>query len=140
MSILIYGAGQIGAVVASVLYECGQEIVGFIDDREEALGSKVAGLTVLGNRAWLLKNCGKNQVCNAIGGIQSRKAVAAFLDEAGILTVGAIHPTVIISPEVCIGPDVIVGAGSVLFGHVSIGRGCYIGPSVTVSHNTVVGN
>jgi sugar O-acyltransferase (sialic acid O-acetyltransferase NeuD family) len=139
MSILIYGAGQIGAVVASILYECGQEIVGFIDDRGEVLGSKVAGLAVLGNRAWLLKNRGNYQVCNAVGRIKARKAVAVFLDEAGIPTVGAIHPTAIISPEVYIGPDVVVGAGCVFYGNVTIGRGCYIGPSVTVSHDTVVG-
>ena len=140
MSILIYGAGQIGSVVASVLRECGHEIAGFIDDLDDATGSIVAGLPVLGNRDWLLENCGNYQVCNGVGTIQARRAVAAFLDEANIPTVSAIHPKAIISPEVRIAPDVVIGAGCVIYGNVSIGRGCYIGPSVTVSHDTVIGD
>lgn len=140
MTILIYGAGQIGAVVASVLRECGHQIDGFIDDREGAVGTSVAGLPVLGDRAWLLENHDGRTVCMGVGTIQARKSVAAFLDGAGIPTVGAIHPSAMISPEVNIGKDIVVGAGCVFYGNVSIGRGCYIGPSVTVSHDTVVGD
>jgi len=140
VSILIYGSGQIGAVVASILRECGHEIAGFVDDLDNSVGSIVAGLPVLGNRDWLLENRRNYQVCNGVGTIQARKAVAEFLDKVDIPTTSAIHPKAIISPEACIATDVVVGAGSVIYGNVSIGRGCYIGPSVTVSHDTVIGD
>jgi len=140
MSILIYGSGQIGAVVASILRECGHEIAGFVDDLDNAAGLIVAGLPVLGNRDWLLENRKNYRVCNGVGTIQARKAVSEFLDKEGIPTTSAIHPKAIISPEACIAPDVVVGAGCVIYGNVSIGRGCYVGPSVTVSHDTVIGD
>lgn len=139
MTILIYGAGQIGLIVASVLRECGHKIDGFIDDRNALTGTVVSGVPVLGNRQWLLKKRGERPVCNGIGTIKARKDVAAFLDDANIPTINAVHPSAIISPEVRIGDDVVIGAGCVLYGNVEIGRGCYIGPSVTVSHDTIIG-
>lgn len=140
MTTLIYGAGQIGLVVASVLRECGHKVDGFIDDRDGLVGTVISGFPVLGNRKWLLEQRGERQVCNGVGTIQARKSVADFLDDANIPTISAIHPSAIISPEVQVGKDVVIGAGCVLYGNVVIGRGCYIGPSVTVSHDTTIGN
>ena len=140
MAVLIYGAGQIGAVVASILRECGYQIDGFIDDRVSFVGNTVYGLPILGNRAWLLDNLGERQVCIGVGTIRARKAVSTFLDEARIPTINAIHPSAVVSPEVRIGRDVVAGAGCVFYGNVLIGRGCYIGPSVTISHDTTIGN
>lgn len=140
MSITVFGAGQIGVVVASILRECGQAVEGFVDDRPEMAGATIFDLPVLGDRNWLNANKKGRVVCIGVGTIKARKAVAEFLDTAKISTVGAIHPSVLISPEVKIEKDVVAGAGCVFFGHVSLGRGCYIGPSVTVSHDTCIGD
>lgn len=140
MSITVFGAGQIGVVVASILQESGQTIEGFVDDRPEMVGTTVFGLPVLGGRDWLIANKKSRIVCIGVGTIKARKAVSEFLDAAEIPTVGAIHPSALISPEVEIEKDVVAGAGCVFFGRVTLGRGCYIGPSVTISHDTCVGD
>ena len=140
MSIIVFGAGQIGIVVASILQESGQIVEGFVDDRSEMIGLTVFGLPVLGGRDWLISNKKSRTVCIGVGTIKARKTVSEFLDAAEIPTVGAIHPSALISPEVEIENDVVAGAGCVFFGRVRLGRGCYIGPSVTVSHDTCVGD
>ena len=69
MSLMIYGAGQIGDVVASILRGCGHSIAGFIDNRLEAGKFKKSGLPILGNRRWIAKNNAGVAACNGVGNI-----------------------------------------------------------------------
>lgn len=137
---IIFGAGQVGLLVASVLRECNLEVDGFIDDNLDVTGKLVSDLPILGDRNWLARNHRGRKVCIGAGTINSRKKIAEYLDEHNISTISAIHPSVVISKEAEIQNDVVIGAGSVFYGSLSIGRGCYIGPSVTVSHDTTVGD
>lgn len=137
MAVIIFGAGQIGRVVASVLKASGQTVVGFVDDNAMA-GDTVAGLPVLGGRDALAAHKDA-RVCIGVGTINARRAVADWLDQQGIITISAIHPSAMISDEVTIGRNTVIGAGCVFYGDVQISEGCYFGPSVTVSHDSVVG-
>lgn len=140
MSIVIFGAGQIGGVVYSVLKDLDLQPLGFVDDRAGLTGDKIFGLPILGTRDWLLDNKDEITVINAIGSIQGRKKINDFIRAHDIKSRSVIHPSAVISSEVTFGTDVIVGAGCVFYGKVNIGDGCYIGPSVTVSHDTEVGD
>lgn len=140
MSVVIFGAGQVGGVVYSVLKDLGIQPLGFVDDRPGLTGDKVFGLPLLGARDWLLKNRDGITIVNAIGSIQGRKKINDFIRTNNLKSRAVIHPSVLISSEVKLGNDVIAGAGCVFYGNVHIGDGCYIGPSVTVSHDTIVGD
>jgi sugar O-acyltransferase (sialic acid O-acetyltransferase NeuD family) len=138
MSVIVFGSGQIGRLAASILKQCGEEVVGFVDDSPENHGNLVDGVEVIGSRD-ALKGLPSIKVCNGVGTIKARKAVSNWLEEQGVETVNAVHPSVVISPETEIGRNVMIGSACNFFGPVSIGDGCYIGPSVTVSHDTSIG-
>ena len=55
--------------------------------------------------------------------------------EAGV----EIEPGATIGPEACIGRDTRIAAGAVIGYRVHIGRGCYVGPNVSIT-NTLIGD
>jgi UDP-3-O-[3-hydroxymyristoyl] glucosamine N-acyltransferase len=64
----------------------------------------------------------------------------APIHPSAVLESGAIiEPGAVIGPEVRIGRDTTIAAGSVIGYRVHVGRGCYIGPSATVTH-ALIGN
>lgn len=70
---------------------------------------------------------------NGSGGSPSVHPSAVF--EPG----ASIEPGAVIGPEARIGRDTTIAAGSVIGYRVHIGRGCYVGPSATVTH-ALIGN
>ena len=139
MKIIIFGLGQTGQMVSSILREQNHEIIGFVDDRLDDLSLKESQQLFLGSRDYLIENSSYDAVCIGIGTIQARLAIAKWLDKHGIPTVSAIHKSAVISAEVKLGKNLIIGANATLYINPSIGDGCFIGPSVTVSHDTKVG-
>jgi sugar O-acyltransferase (sialic acid O-acetyltransferase NeuD family) len=139
LKIIVFGSGQIGNVVASILREQDHEILGFIDDDPESFGKHYYGLPVLGPREYLLAKNKYDAVCLGVGTIKARVEVLDWLDENAVQTVSAIHSSAVISPEANLGRNLVVGASTTFYVNPVIGDGCYIGPSVTVSHDTIVG-
>jgi sugar O-acyltransferase (sialic acid O-acetyltransferase NeuD family) len=139
MKIIVFGSGQIGNMVASILREQDHEILGFIDDDPESFGKHYYGLPVLGPREYLLSKIKYDAVCLGVGTIKARVEVVDWFNENNVRTISAIHSSVVISPEASLGSNLVVGAGATFYINPVIGDGCYIGPSVTVSHDSVVG-
>lgn len=140
MRIVVAGSGQTGNMVASILSEQENEIVGFVDDAH-AGAVEAHGFPVLGDRTYLLDNAGRfDAVCVGVGSIRGRRHLIEWLEQNGVPTVSAIHGSVVMSPEVVLGDNLIIGASTTLYINPVIGSGCFIGPSVTVSHDTVVGD
>ena len=139
MKIIVFGSGQIGNMVASILREQDHEILGFIDDDPKSFGKHYYGLPVLGPREYLLTNKKYDAVCLGVGTIKARVEVVGWFNENDVQTVNAIHSSVVISPEASLGNNLVVGASATFYINPVIGDGCYIGPSVTVSHDSVVG-
>jgi len=139
MKIIIFGAGQIGNMVASILLEQNHSILGFVDDQQNGSISSSTKMPLLGPREYLKSNVDYDAVCIGIGTIEARAAVSDWLEQNDIPTVSAIHLSAVISPEVTLGKNLIIGANSTLYVNPKIGNGCFIGPSVTVSHDTNVG-
>ncbi len=134
MKVVIFGAGQTGKMVYSILSN-DHQIVGYVDDVVSSGGE------VLGGKEWLLnnKNC-YDSVCVGAGTIPARKFISEWLNAHEIKTISAIHKSAIICEKVTLGENLVVGANVTLYVNPSIGEGCFIGPGVTVSHDTTVGN
>ena len=140
--IIVYGAGQIGNMVLSILDLVSNiEIAGFVDDNVEIWGKKIWGYNVLGGRDYL--ECPKEAydgVILALGVVEARVKVGRIIRELGIEQINAIHPSAIISTDVKLGYGNIIGAGVNLFVNPAIGNNVFIGPGVIVSHDTFVGD
>ena len=81
--VLIYGVGQTGNMVASILeLDEAVEIVGFVDDDEDQWGERLRGYEVLGGRAFVTAGRGFDAVAVAIGQVDPRRSVAERLHEA----------------------------------------------------------
>jgi sugar O-acyltransferase (sialic acid O-acetyltransferase NeuD family) len=139
MKVIIFGSGQTGLMVASILLELKHEIVGFVDDQPNNANRSNLQSPLLGSREYLLQEGAYDAVCIGIGTIDARLAIAKWLHKHGIPTISAIHPSAVISAEATLGQNLIIGANSTLYINPTIGEGCFIGPSVTVSHDTEVG-
>ena len=79
--VLIYGAGQLGGMVAYILsYQDDIEIVGFIDDDQTQMGCEYNGIPVLGS-ASMLSNLRKEGINGAIVSIGSNKIRSQIADQ-----------------------------------------------------------
>ena len=139
MRIIIFGLGQTGQMVSSILLEQNHEILGFVDDWVDDVNLHNSQQPLLGSRDYLIENSSYDAVCIGIGTIQARLEVAEWLEKNGITTINAIHSSAVISAEARLGKNLIIGANSTLYVNPSIADGCFIGPSVTVSHDSNVG-
>jgi sugar O-acyltransferase (sialic acid O-acetyltransferase NeuD family) len=144
--IYIFGAGQVGLVALSILRDAGIKVFGFLDDDSSKKGGVFGGLIVHGGRELLTgvelfrEQDSDILVCIGLGDIKARKNLFDLLGRYGIQSISAIHPSAIISKEFELGINVIVGPGCVFFGNSRLGNGCYVGPNVTISHDSKVGD
>jgi len=139
--ILIYGTGQIGNMVASILeLDSNVKIVGFVDDDESKWGSEFRGYQILGGFKVLERSSSYDAVTVALGRVEPRREVAQRMQTLGIRQYSAIHPSALVSEGCTLGKGCIIGAGVNLFVNPTIGSNVFIGPSVVVSHDSVVGD
>lgn len=138
--VIIFGVGQIGNAVASILEEREEhKILGFIDDNTDLHGEAVRTYRCLGGRE-VLDAYPDVSVMVAVGQVDPRRAINTWLEERGIEIISAIHPTAYVPPEATIGAGSIVGASVTLYVNPQIGKGVFIGPSATISHDTAIGD
>lgn len=139
--VLIYGTGQIGNMVASILeLDPGVKIAGFVDDDEAKWGSKFLGYQVLGGFDILQRPSLYNAITVALGRVEPRREVAQRIQALGIPQHSAVHPSALISRDCTVGEGCIIGAGVNLYVNPVIGNTVFVGPSVVVSHDSVVGD
>jgi sugar O-acyltransferase (sialic acid O-acetyltransferase NeuD family) len=139
--VLIYGTGQTGNMVASILELYDQvEIVGFVDDDESTWGDSLRGYEVLGGRAFVSRGEGFDTVAVAVGQVEPRRELAEWVRSQSIPQQLVIHPSALIPRDSAIGEGTIIGAGTALYVNPMIGRNVFIGPRVVVSHDSVVGD
>jgi sugar O-acyltransferase (sialic acid O-acetyltransferase NeuD family) len=139
--VLIYGAGQLGGMVAYILsYQDEIEIAGFIDDDQNQIGCEYNNIPVLGSASMLnkLRKKGVTEAIVSIGNNKIRGLIANQLVEFGFRLINAIHPTAIISKHVRIGHGVIIGSGANLYVNAVIGNNVYIGAGVIIDHDSSV--
>jgi len=138
--ILIYGTGQTGNMVASILeLQEDVEIVGFVDDDEEMWSKTLRGYPILpGGRDAVAQGSGFDAVTVAVGRVDPRRKLGEWIRSQSVPQHSAIHPSALIPKDSTIGEGTIIGAGTTLYVNPIVGRNVFIGPSVVISHDTVV--
>ncbi|HEX6559656.1 MAG TPA: hypothetical protein VF021_09335 [Longimicrobiales bacterium] len=141
-SLLIWGAGQHGRVVAEIARAAGHTVLGFIDADPRKRGSAVdaAGARVVLVEAELMACLhgdralpdGVDGIVPAVGDNHTRFAQVWWL--GALLAPALIHPTAFISPSA------IVQAGSVVGPMAVVNTGARVGHGVIVNTGAIVGH
>ena len=140
---VVYGAGQVGVMVAeTLLSQKGLKVVGFVDDAPDQAGLTHMGLPVLGNGSILqtLHSEGITDAVVCIGDREARARAAARVEEAALTLMSAIDPSATISESARIGRGTVVTAGVVICAHTVLGMDVCVMPGVIVSHDVVIGD
>lgn len=141
--VVIYGAGQLGAMIAEVLsHSEDMKAVGFVDDDPECHGQRLAELPILGGASVLpgLLQEGVSSATVSIGDNRVRSRLAERLTQLGFELVSAIDSTAKIASSARLGRGVMIMAGGLVCSNVVIGDCVYIGPGAIVSHDVSVGD
>ena len=136
---LIIGAGTYGEVYLSYLKEEGVNVIGFIDDNPELVGTLICDCPVLGTRSDLNAIKEKYSIDAVYCPIGDNKLRVQFLEEAsaiGLKTPNFIHRSVIISPNVRLGNGVYILMGSMIMPYAEIEDYVMISMNVCVAHHS----
>ncbi len=143
MRVLLYGAGNVGKMVAYLLsYREDLAVAAMVDDNPDTWGTEVRGVPVIGgsdNLAELLADGVTGAICS-IGDNKTRGRISTTLSGMGFQLVNAIHPTAMISPDVRMGVGCIVAAGVILYVDPVIGNHVYFDAGALVSHDCIIGD
>lgn len=135
--VVIIGAGGHGKVIADIVLQSGDRVLGFLDDNAGHLAS-VAGIPILG-RICDYSKYKDAQFVIAIGNSAVRQSIANELRDVCWYT--AIHPAAVISPlAVNIGEGSVVMANAVVNPGTTIGRHCIINTAAVVEHDNGIGD
>jgi len=139
--IVIIGAGGFGREVAWLIEDINKvqpewNIIGFVDDNKELLGTDHNGYKVVGNLEWLSKQ--KYFVVNAIGDPKIKKNCMALLDSSDNVYPTLIHPNVIISDTSNVSEGAIICAGNIITVNVTIGKHVIINLDCTIGHDAII--
>lgn len=130
--VILIGAGGHGKVVADIVRCCGDEVLGFLDDkRPDALtGFHILGTTDdVGSMddVWYFP---------AIGNASVREKIVRKNPNARWYT--AIHPSAVIAKDASVGQCSCVMANAVINSGARIGTGCIINTAATVDHDCLL--
>jgi sugar O-acyltransferase (sialic acid O-acetyltransferase NeuD family) len=142
VTLIVFGAGGHGKVIAEILAAQGRVVDGFVDDGAERRGTTILGKPVLGDSAWLAEaaKAGGVMVALAIGGNAARAAIAARLHARGLELVTAVHPSAVVSPSATLGAGTVVMAHASINAEARIGVGAIVNTGAVIEHDVVLGD
>ena len=135
--IIIIGARALGRKVCNYARDAGFDVVGFLDDKADALAGFVGYPPVLGAvESWHI-SLNDRFVC-AIGDSKARARYASLLEEKGGVFVSVIHPMAYVGQNVKIGDGCIVCPFAVVDCDLSMGRHVIANVHALISHDCVI--
>lgn len=135
--VIVIGASGHGKVVADIVHQRGDQLLGFLDDNE-TLPPAICGIPVLGKTAEYEKYPDASFVI-AIGNAAVREKLSQQL--AGVRWYTAIHPAAVISSlDVQIGAGSVVMANAVVNPSAHIGKHCILNTTAVVEHDNRIGD
>jgi sugar O-acyltransferase (sialic acid O-acetyltransferase NeuD family) len=138
--LIIYGAGGLGREILSMLRNSEWEVIGFIDDEQQA-GSLVSGMKVLGGLSYANDLKENIDMVIGVGDPSSRREITSRITNRRIAYPSLIHPSVIIqSPSVRVGEGSVLCAGSILTTDITIGSHVLVNLKCTIGHDTSIGS
>ena len=142
--LIIIGASGFGREVAWLIERINEknttwDLIGFIDDNPELVGTKVNGYTVLGNSSCVNEYKDAYFVC-AVGSSKIRKSIVTKVSELNpeIRFATLIDPSVEMSKLVTIGEGTIICAHTIITVNISIGKHVIMNLDCTVGHDAVL--
>ncbi len=126
------------AAQATVPYE----VIGFLDDAVDLIGTAQNGVPVLGPLA-ALRDLPDVWVVSGIGSPRSYRNKRAFIDGLGLETeryATIIHPRATVSPSARIDVGSVILANCTICANVRIGKQVMMLPNCVLGHDTVVGD
>ncbi|MEK7576124.1 MAG: acetyltransferase [Patescibacteria group bacterium] len=139
-TVVIYGSGGHGKVVADVAEKAGLLIEGWIDNTKP-FGTEVFGYPVLGddtNAAEVVQ--GDRYIVIAIGDNNARRRLADFFSNHHARFVRVKHPSAIIARGAKIAEGVVVCAGVVINADAIIGKHSIINTGAIIEHDCRIGD
>lgn len=142
MKVLIVGAGGHGIVILDILNNMIKngkniEVFGFLDDDPSLIGSKVSGLTVLGNIEHI-QSIPHDSVTIAVGNNKIRQTIAQQLVKQGEHFLNVIHPTAVIADSVQLGSGCMICANAVINPDAILGNHVIVNTASTLDHHNQV--
>ena len=141
MKSVIIGAGKYGEVYLSYLREAGVEVIGFLDDDDNAQNKTYGGLPVLGKTdvlCALRERYGIDAIYCPLGNNKIRVKFLQHAKELGYKTPNYIHPSVVLSPDVKLGEGVYILLGSDIMPYTTIEDYVMISMNVNVAHHNIL--
>lgn len=130
--VIVIGASGHGKVVADIILQSGDHVVGFLDDNPEA-GKTFVGFPVLGRTDNFIEYSDVKYIV-AIGNVKIREKIVQKM--TNVLWYTAIHPKATISSiDTSIGEGSVVMADAVVNAGARIGRHCIINTGAVVEHD-----
>lgn len=134
-SVVIIGAGGHGKVIADIVLNSGDLVIGFLDDGCNE--KSVCGFPVLGKISDYVEYKDNCMFVVAIGNAKIREKIVSELPDVNWYT--AIHPTAVISKiKTNIGCGTVIMANAVVNPGASIGKHCIINTSAVVEHDNII--
>ena len=132
MNVVIIGAGGHAKVVYDAILSAEQhEVIGFVDDNVDLIGTKLYGLPIVGNIADLDSVEG---YVIAIGNNTVRQEKVAFYSQAGYVPITVIHPRAVIAKTAQICEGTVVFANVVVNPEAQIGKHVILYTACTIDH------
>lgn len=134
-SVVIIGASGHGKVIADIIVNSDDKVLGFLDDADDVQGKKIIGFPVLGKIADFdnYRDC---EFVIAIGNPYVREKIS---NELPVKWYTAIHPTAVISSlDVEIGEGTVIMANAVVNPSARIGKHCIINTGAIVEHDNIL--
>lgn len=136
--VIIIGASGHARVIADIIKESKDKLVGFLDDNQDIQGNKIyEDKIVLGTIS--KKDIEKYKDCYFIIGIGSnniRKIISNKYQNLKWYT--AIHPKAVIGSEVSIGEGTAIMAGTVINTGTKVGKHCIINTCSSLDHDNLI--
>lgn len=138
--LVIVGAGGFGREVMWLAHDIGDyNLLGFVDD-SLAVGTKVAGVEVLGGVADCAK-WNKAEFVVAVGGPRTRRLIVNKLEALGVNQFATlIHPSVKMSESVEIGQGSMICAGTIITVDIVLGKHNIVNINCTIGHDCRFGD
>lgn len=130
--VIIIGASGHGKVVADVVIQAGDQVIGFLDDNTD-ISDTFVGYPVLGTVDKFTDYLDSKFIV-AIGNAEIRERIVKKLQ--GVSWYTAIHPKAVISDmDISIGEGTAVMADAVINAGATIGKHCIINTGAIVEHD-----
>jgi sugar O-acyltransferase (sialic acid O-acetyltransferase NeuD family) len=137
---VIFGSGgHAKVVVESVRAAQSGATVVMVDDDPQALGRKVLGITVEGDRSWLAEHWPEAVVVPAIGNNRVRSELVHWLLTNGRPLGIVLDPKAIVSPSAEIGGGSFLAPGAIVNAEAVLGMGVIINTAASIDHDCQIG-